>query len=165
VGGGGDVLKRKTDIHLIYLKRMENSKDGRTPFGERLLRARKKKRFTQKQVEMHVGIAQSNLAELELKGTGSSFTVALALLYGVNPVWLALGKGPMSGGLPAPEWLESLNESELQIVKQFVQELIAARGRGQAAPASSIDAIEAGRSSDHRPGHQGTTRKTRQRTT
>ncbi|KWF37407.1 helix-turn-helix domain-containing protein [Burkholderia pseudomultivorans] len=106
---------------------MENSKQGRTPFGERLLRARRKRGLSQKQVEMHVGIAQSNLAELELKGTGSGFTVALALLYGVNPVWLALGKGPMTGTMPAPEWLEPLTSDELEIVRKFVDDLIAAR--------------------------------------
>lgn len=115
---------------------MENLKQGRTPFGERLLRARRKRGLSQKQVEMHVGIAQSNLAELELKGTGSSFTVALALLYGVNPVWLALGKGPIAGTAPAPEWLESLTADELEIVRKFVGELIAARETKADPPAT-----------------------------
>ncbi|WP_238539627.1 hypothetical protein [Burkholderia sp. KJ006] len=76
---------------------------------------------------MHVGIAQSNLAELELKGTTSGFTVSLALLYGVNPFWLALGKGTMDGTSPAPEWLESLTSDELELVRKFADILIAAR--------------------------------------
>ncbi|WP_080434428.1 helix-turn-helix domain-containing protein [Burkholderia ubonensis] len=118
---------------------MENSKQGRTPFGERLLRARRKRGLSQKQVEMHVGIAQSNLAELELKGTGSGFTVALALLYGVNPVWLALGKGPMTGTMPAPEWLEPLTSDELEIVRKFVDDLIAARETKADPPTAGDD--------------------------
>ncbi|MBN3733179.1 helix-turn-helix transcriptional regulator [Burkholderia sp. Tr-20390] len=106
---------------------MENSKQGRTPFGERLLRARRKRGLSQKQVEMHVGIAQSNLAELELKGTSSGFTVQLALLYGVNPVWLALGKGPITGHKLVPDWLESLTDDELEAVRKYAALLIAAR--------------------------------------
>jgi transcriptional regulator with XRE-family HTH domain len=101
----------------------ERSGGGRTPFGARLHAARKAKGFTQKHVEMHVGIAQSNLAELEKEGTGSSFTVALAMLYAVNPIWLALGKGPMTGGLPAPDWLEGLTEDETKRVQQFAENL------------------------------------------
>jgi transcriptional regulator with XRE-family HTH domain len=132
---------------------MENSNQGRTPFGERLLRARKHRGFTQKQVEMHVGIAQSNLAELELKGTGSSFTVSLALLYGVNPVWLALGKGPVSGGRPFPDWLEGLSESELRSVEEFVQSVVAGRRRGQARR-PPIDAVDSPESTGKREAHK-----------
>ncbi|MBN3780506.1 helix-turn-helix transcriptional regulator [Burkholderia sp. Ac-20345] len=75
--------------------------------------------MTQRQVSMHVGISPSNLAELEQTGAGSAFTVALAQLYSVNPVWLALGKGPMTGGRPEPEWLEPLGVDELEIVRAF----------------------------------------------
>ncbi|AFT90420.1 helix-turn-helix domain-containing protein [Paraburkholderia phenoliruptrix] len=132
---------------------MENSKQGRTPFGERLLRARKNRGFTQKQVEMHVGIAQSNLAELELKGTGSSFTVSLALLYGVNPVWLALGKGPVTGGRPSPDWLDGLSESELSLVEEFVQSIVAARRRGHARRLP-IDAVGSPESERNREAHK-----------
>jgi transcriptional regulator with XRE-family HTH domain len=125
-------VKRKTDTWLPYcygMEKEEKSADGRTPFGLRLHAARKAKGFTQKYVEMHVGIAQSNLAELEREGTGSSFTVALALLYGVNPVWLALGKEPMSGGVPAPAWLQDLTDDERKQVQQFAENLIFARTR------------------------------------
>lgn len=111
---------------------MEKSKSsseakGRTPFGERLFLARRRKGLTQRQVSDRVGISASNLAELEQSGAGSAFTVALALLYGVNPVWLALDQGPMTGGLPAPEWLEPLTLEELEMTRRFVEGLIAAR--------------------------------------
>jgi len=108
---------------------MDNLLQGRTPFGVRLRKARKDKGLTQKQVERLIGIAQSNLAELEVKGTGSGFTVALAVLYGVNPVWLALGKGPQAGGRDCPEWLEVLTEEEKLRVSEFAHELVATRAR------------------------------------
>ncbi|WP_080970838.1 helix-turn-helix domain-containing protein [Burkholderia cepacia] len=104
-----------------------NQAQGRTPFGERLLLARRRKGYSQKQVEARVGISQSNLGALETKGTGSAFTVALALLYGVSPVWLALGKGPMEGASPAPDWFLDLTERELEAVHDFAAGLIAAR--------------------------------------
>ncbi len=104
---------------------------GRTPFGERLFLARRRKGLTQRQVSDQVGISPSNLAELEQSGAGSAFTVALALLYGVNPVWLALDQGPMTGGLPAPEWLETLTPEELEMTRRFVEGLIATRKTSQ----------------------------------
>ncbi|RQU99028.1 XRE family transcriptional regulator [Burkholderia cenocepacia] len=134
---------------------MENSNEaqGRTPFGERLLLARRRKGYSQKQVEVRVGISQSNLGALETKGTGSAFTVALALLYGVSPVWLALGKGPMEGAPPAPDWLLDLTEREIEAVQDFAAGLIAARkiygtsarakAAPQAAPPSQDDSNDA----------------------
>lgn len=109
------------------MKKGNDTDTGRTPFGARLLLARKAKKLTQKQVQDKIGIAQSGLAELEKEGTGSSFVVALALLYGVNPVWLALNKGPMSGGLPAPEWWLNLSEDERIQVESFANNLMFAR--------------------------------------
>ncbi|EKS9799004.1 helix-turn-helix transcriptional regulator [Burkholderia cepacia] len=108
---------------------MDNSNQGqgRTPFGERLLAARRRKGLSQKQVEARVGISQSNLGALETKGTGSAFTVALALLYGVRPEWLAMGKGPMEGAAPIPDWLSDLTERELEAVRHFAAGLVAAR--------------------------------------
>ncbi|MCW3677850.1 helix-turn-helix domain-containing protein [Burkholderia cenocepacia] len=108
-----------------------NQRQSRTAYGERLFIARRKKGLTQRQVEEYVGISQSNLGELEHRGAGSAFTVALAQLYGVNPVWLADGTGPMTGGLPAPEWLADLTGDELEAVRQFVAGLIAARNVGR----------------------------------
>lgn len=40
-------------------------------------------------------MSQGTLAELELDGQGSSYTAQLAAVYGVNPNWLATGKGKM----------------------------------------------------------------------
>ncbi|KAA0080883.1 XRE family transcriptional regulator [Paraburkholderia sp. T12-10] len=129
---------------------MEKSKSsgeekGRTPFGERLFLARRRKGLTQRQVSDQVGISASNLAELEQSGAGSAFTVALALLYGVNPVWLALDQGPMTGGLPAPEWLEALTPDELEMTRRFVEGLVAARqtSRRPRGPRSSRSKVAA----------------------
>lgn len=123
---------------------------GRTPFGERLFLARRQKGLTQRQVSDQVGISASNLAELEQTGAGSAFTVALALLYSVNPVWLALGDGPMTGGLPAPDWLVALTPDELEITRRFVEGLIAARqtNRPPRAPKSPRSKLASGGSDD-----------------
>ncbi|WP_260435646.1 helix-turn-helix transcriptional regulator [Burkholderia cenocepacia] len=119
-------------MQLRYRALMEKSKNSageegrvRTPFGERLFFARRRKGMTQREVAMHVGISASNLAELESTGVGSAFTVALAMLYKVNPVWLAYGKGPITGGRPEPEWLEPLGPDEMKIVQTFVDGLAA----------------------------------------
>ncbi|WP_249215689.1 helix-turn-helix domain-containing protein [Burkholderia contaminans] len=123
------LINHNWGISMGYLTPMDNSNQGqgRTPFGERLLAARRRKGFSQKQVEARVGISQSNLGALETKGTGSAFTVALALLYGVSPVWLAMGKGSMEGTSPIPDWLAELNERELDAVRHFAAGLVAAR--------------------------------------
>ena len=126
-----NIFARNSELTTLpaSMEKTKNSDDGRerTPFGERLFLARRRKGLTQRQVAEQVGISASNLAELEQTGAGSAFTVALALLYGVNPVWLALDRGPMTGGLPAPEWLESLTQEELEITRVFVEGLVAAR--------------------------------------
>jgi transcriptional regulator with XRE-family HTH domain len=70
---------------------MKNEKS--TPFGERLIWARKRLKLTQKVAAGKVGMSQGTLAELERDGQGSSYTPALAALYEVNSVWLATGKG------------------------------------------------------------------------
>ena len=105
----------------------ENKGQERTPFGQRLLTARQRKGLTQKQVETRIGISQSNLGALELRGTGSAYTVALALLYDVNPVWLAMGIPPMTGERSAPKWLTDLTEDEMTAVEHYVEGLIAGR--------------------------------------
>ncbi|WP_321874475.1 helix-turn-helix domain-containing protein [Burkholderia ubonensis] len=117
---------------MRYRALMEKSKNSaneegrvRTPFGERLFFARRRKGMTQREVAMHVGISASNLAELESTGVGSAFTVALAMLYKVNPVWLAYGKGPITGGRPEPDWLEPLGPDQLEVVRVFVEGLAA----------------------------------------
>ncbi len=99
----------------------------RSSYGQRLYQARLRKGLTQRQVEKEVGISQSNLGELEHKGSGSAFTVALALLYEVNPVWLAMGTGPMEGVVLQPKWLEPLTDSEFDLVKKFAETLVSNR--------------------------------------
>lgn len=101
--------------------------EWRSAFGARLLAARKAAGLSQKQVGDRLGITQSVISELEREGTGSSYTVGLALLYKVNPVWLAMGSGPMRGGVPAPDWLLELRDDELERVRQFAENLIFAR--------------------------------------
>ncbi|WP_084190089.1 helix-turn-helix domain-containing protein [Ferrovum myxofaciens] len=105
----------------------DKTQEGRTAFGARLYEARKAKGFTQKQVETRIGIAQSTLAELEHEGKGSAYVVDLALLYEVNPVWLAKGIQQRIGTLPAPPWLIELNENEYKQTEQFAKNLIFAR--------------------------------------
>lgn len=63
-----------------------------TPFGKRLQKARKDAGFTQQSVAKKIGMSQGTLAELERDGQGSSYTPALAALYGVDPLYLATGK-------------------------------------------------------------------------
>lgn len=77
---------------------------GRSAFGVRLAKARKYAKLTQINAAKLVKMAQGTLAELELEGQGSSYTAQLAETYGVNPNWLATGKGDMlakDGLLPA----------------------------------------------------------------
>ncbi|CAG9260856.1 Transcriptional regulator, XRE family [Burkholderia diffusa] len=123
-------VNRYFDTRLPYRIGMNEPTHGRTPFGERLLAARKQRHLTQKQVEAYVGIAQSTLAALEKDGTSSGFVVALALLYRVNPYWLALGPPhKMVAGRPAPEWLDTLTDDELETVQRFAENLVLARRR------------------------------------
>ena len=68
----------------------------RTPFGRRLFEARKKAKLTQQQVREKIGISQGTLSELETDAHGSSYTPALAELYGVSALYLAEGKGSIT---------------------------------------------------------------------
>lgn len=63
-------------------------------FGERLKNARRRMQLSQKEVSSRIGMSQPLLSELENdEYTSSSFTLQLANLYCVNPLWLADGKG------------------------------------------------------------------------
>lgn len=68
---------------------------GRSAFGARLAQARKHAKLTQINAAKAVKMSQGTLAELEQEGQGSSYTAQLAEIYGVNPNWLATGKGQM----------------------------------------------------------------------
>jgi transcriptional regulator with XRE-family HTH domain len=71
------------------------SEKERTPFGARLVLARKAAKLTQVQAAKKVGMAQGTLAEAETSGSGSAYTAQLAALYGVRAGWLADGAGEM----------------------------------------------------------------------
>lgn len=67
------------------------------------MQARKHAKLTQVQAAKGVQMAQGTLAQLEIGGKGSSYTVQLAELYGVSANWLASNKGKMiSGGGGTP---------------------------------------------------------------
>lgn len=66
---------------------------GRTPFGQRMLAARREARLTQVQVCKALDIAQSTLSELESIANSSGKVVEFAALYGRDPLWLATGEG------------------------------------------------------------------------
>lgn len=67
--------------------------EERTPFGRRLFEARTAAGMTQEDAAKDAGMSQSTLAEAEISGKRSGFTVQLAALYKVSAAWLATGKG------------------------------------------------------------------------
>lgn len=72
-------------------------------FGERLKECRRAIKMTQPQVAKRVGMSQTNLSELENnKYPTSSFTPALASLYGVEAMWLSEGRLPKYRGDKEP---------------------------------------------------------------
>ncbi len=75
----------------------EKSQRERTPFGQRLLAARKKAGLSQEKVCAALGISQSGLSELEREANSSGYTAQLAALYGVDPYELAEGTGLRGG--------------------------------------------------------------------
>ncbi len=63
-------------------------------FGKRLKESREAAGFLQPEVCKRVGIRQGTLSQLESgKSARSTYTIALAKLYGVDAGWLATGKG------------------------------------------------------------------------
>lgn len=67
----------------------------RTPFGERLHAARKYSKLSQEDLAKSVGLTQSTLAESEKIGQGSTKTLQIAAVTGVDATWLATGHGHM----------------------------------------------------------------------
>lgn len=75
---------------------------SKTDFAARLKEARKAAGLSQGSAAKMAGISQPTLSQLENAMYDQSVaTVALANAYGVNPTWLATGKGPRSGGVKA----------------------------------------------------------------
>lgn len=79
---------------LTTLAGMKEKRE-RTPFGERLHKARKHAKLTQAQLAKAAGVAQSTLAELEYDGDASMAAVRIANACGVRPLWLTDGEGEM----------------------------------------------------------------------
>lgn len=79
---------RKTDVYLA-------DDDAMSTLGQRLKECRKEKGLRQAEVCLRIGIKQGTLSELENdKYPTSSFVPRLAVLYGVEAIWLSDGKGP-----------------------------------------------------------------------
>lgn len=97
---------------------MENQDS--TSFGARLKWARKKAKLTQIAAAKKIGMSQGTLGELENEGKGSSFTAALAALYGVDSYWLATGKGDPGRKEGQPQ-LASKQESEVATAEEIIE--------------------------------------------
>ena len=67
---------------------------GRTPFGQRMFEAREDAGLTQEDAAKIVGMSQSALSEMETSGKRSSYTAALAEVYGYNEKYLSRNIGP-----------------------------------------------------------------------
>lgn len=65
----------------------------RTPYGARLLAARKAAGLTQTELAKKAECPLSTIAEAETTGAGSTYTAQLAHALGVNALWLATGSG------------------------------------------------------------------------
>lgn len=77
---------------------------------ERLIAARRDAGLSQKEVAKRTGISQPTYSDLErVKGKGTKHLVKIAAVLGVNPDWLASGRGPRNrGGDPAEQELVAL---------------------------------------------------------
>lgn len=65
----------------------------RSPYGGRLLDARKAAGLTQAELAKKAGCPLSTIAEAETTGAGSTYTAQLAHALNVNALWLATGDG------------------------------------------------------------------------
>jgi transcriptional regulator with XRE-family HTH domain len=66
-----------------------------TEYGKRLKQARTNAGLTQEAASKKTGISQSTISTAERLGNGSAENHAYAIAYGVSPIWLATGDGPM----------------------------------------------------------------------
>jgi transcriptional regulator with XRE-family HTH domain len=81
-------------VHIGKLIAMATRADReRSPFGQRMLKARQHAKLTQIQVRDKLGISQGTLSELEATAHSSGRTVEFAQLYGCDAHWLATGEG------------------------------------------------------------------------
>jgi transcriptional regulator with XRE-family HTH domain len=75
----------------------EKSPVRRSAFGQRLHDARKKAGLTLDQAAEKLGMVKSSLWEAEKTGESLKKLIEACTLYGVSPVWLKTGDGPMEG--------------------------------------------------------------------
>ena len=73
-------------------------------FAERVIKARKHAHFNQEMLADAIRIAfdnekigQPTISRIETGAKSSEYVVHIAVVCGVRPEWLALGKGPMEG--------------------------------------------------------------------
>ncbi|MBF0184670.1 MAG: helix-turn-helix domain-containing protein [Magnetococcales bacterium] len=96
-------------------------------FGERITVARKWAKFTQKELAERVGISQTAINKLECGRLQSSRrTVSIALICGVDPIWLETGRGEMTlrgarPGMTAEELGNAVDGGELQRSNLFAR--------------------------------------------
>lgn len=84
----------------------------RTPFGTRLVQARRAKDLTQVQLAQRSGMSQAAISQAEMSGESSTFIATLAKVLGVNAEWLALGTGPRDAAQA-----QLYKEQEYQLLK------------------------------------------------
>lgn len=114
-------VKRLTDSFFIDTSFMGNSE--KTAFGRRLTKSREAAGYKQDEAAKLIGMSQGTLGEAESQGKRSGYTPQLAALYGVNPVWLATGKGDMTANtsrissnyapVPLISWVQAGDWSEI----------------------------------------------------
>lgn len=66
-----------------------------TAFGQRLIKARENAGISQKRLATAVGMSQSTLGSLEVRGQHSSYTALIAQRCNVSIMWLTTGNGDM----------------------------------------------------------------------
>lgn len=100
----------------------------RTDFGLRVLRARKWAGMTQADLAASVGCRQTNIAEAERRSEGSTLTVEIARVTGVDPEWLATGMGDMcsntSDAPPVPNVALTDGPEPVDVIRLLAQMLM-----------------------------------------
>lgn len=90
-----DIFARDSGMAIAGIGKIAAmTRKNRTPYGSRLVQARKQAGLGQVELARRVGIAQSTLAAAEWSALGSRHTPKIAKVLGVNPVWLQNGTGP-----------------------------------------------------------------------
>lgn len=113
---------------------------GRTPFGQRMLEARKEAKLTQMQVCKALDISQGTLSEAEHVANTSGHTPRFAELYRVSATWLATGEGDRRSGAQAARPPEPW-PFERMTAKEWSQLTDREKGAGEEAFIRAVQAI------------------------